>query len=184
VLDTAGNLYGVTESGGADGYGMVFKLSKSGKETILHSFNGEDGAYPAGRLLLVSDNFYGTTLEGGASGAGTVFELDASGKETVLYSFTGKGGDGVQPEAGVVRDAAGNLYGTTYYGGANQWGTVFRLNATGKETVLYSFSGGSDGGYPNRGVILRHGNLYGTAGRGGTGVCGQTTCGTVWRLTP
>jgi uncharacterized repeat protein (TIGR03803 family) len=184
VLDTAGNLYCVNESGGADGYGMVFKLSKTCKETILHSFNGEDGAYPAGRLLLVAGNFYGTTLEGGASGAGTVFELDARGKETVLYSFTGKGGDGVQPGAGVVRDAAGNLYGTTYYGGVDQWGTVFKLDATGKETVLYSFSGGSDGGYPNRGVILHHGNLYGTASRGGTGICGQTSCGTVWKLNP
>ena len=150
MRDSAGNLYGTTQSGGASNYGTVFKVSKSGKETVLHSFDGEDGANPLGRLLLYEDKFYGTTSSGGAYRVGTVFEVDADGKETVLYSFGAQQGDGDTPEGGVTRDAAGNLYGVTYYGAAGAWGTVYKLDATGKEFVLHNFTGGSDGGFPYR----------------------------------
>jgi uncharacterized repeat protein (TIGR03803 family) len=178
VRDTAGNLYGTTEYGGdltcGDGYGCgtVFVVDKSGNETVLYSFTGTggDGADPAAGLVRDSQgNLYGTTQAGGASGYGTVFMLDKTGTETVLYSFTGTGGDGAYPYAGLVRDSRGNLYGTTYAGGTSDSGTVFVLGKTGKETVLYSFSGAPDGAYPLYGSLLRDwkGNLYGTTEEGG-----------------
>ena len=96
-----------------------------------------------------------------------MFKLDTTGTETALYSFTG-GADGASPDGGLSRDSAGNLYGTTYYGGASNKGVVFKLDATGTETVLYSFTGGADGGYPNGGLVRDSaGNLYGTTGSGG-----------------
>lgn len=181
VRDSAGNLYGTTQIGGASNYGTVFKVSKSGKETVLHSFDGKDGANPLGRLLLYGGKFYGTTSSGGAYRVGTVFEVDADGKETVLYSFGAQQGDGDTPEGGVTRDAAGNLYGVTYYGAAGAWGTVYKLDATGKDFVLHNFTGGSDGGFPYRGVILdAAGNIYGTASYGGA----SGRDGVVWKLTP
>src|SRR5260370_9729630 len=106
-------------------------------------------------------NLYGTTENGGASNFGTVFKLDADSKETtVLYSFTGGTSDGEFPLAALLRDRAGNLYGTTLYGGAFTQGTVFKLDATGEETVLHSFAGGtSDGEFPSASF------LRATAGR-------------------
>jgi len=181
VRDSAGNLYGTTQIGGASNYGTVFKVTKSGKETVLHSFDGEDGANPLARLLRYGGKLYGTTSGGGAYRVGTVFEVDADGKETVLYSFGAQQGDGDTPEGGVTRDAAGNLYGVTYYGAAGAWGTVYKLDATGKEFVLHNFTGGSDGGFPYKGVIMdRAGNLYGTASYGGA----SGRYGTLWKLTP
>src|SRR5208282_3849903 len=95
--------------------------------------------------------------------AGVVFKVDPSGNETVLYTFTG-GADGGYPLAGVIRDSAGNLYGTTNGGGASGAGVVFKVDTSGNETVLYTFTGGSDGGSPWGGVIRdSKGNLYGTA---------------------
>src|SRR5208337_2933280 len=124
VQDPAGNLYGVTWGGGNlscnDGYGCgtVFEVDAAGTETVVHSFiGGNDGIWPAGLIRDQESNFYGTTSQGGLFGNGTVFKLDASGQETVLYSFTG-GADRGQPGAGVVLDAAGNIYGTTGGGGA------------------------------------------------------------------
>ena len=179
VEDTKGNLYGTTSQGGVTGgacgslgCGVVFKLDTTGKETVLYSFAGEptDGADPmAGLILDVSGNLYGTTSQGGTSNFGTVFKLDTTGKETVLYSFTGKPTDGADPMAGLVLDAAGNLYGTTSQGGtSSNFGTVFKLGTTGKETVLYSFTGGpSDGADPMAGLVLdAAGNLYGTTSQG------------------
>jgi uncharacterized repeat protein (TIGR03803 family) len=153
VRDAAGNLFGTTNQGGQADVGLVFELSPSGKETILHSFMaGSDGANPYSGVLLAGGNLYGTTYRGGASNAGVVYQISAAGKETVLYSFTG-GADGGNPYAGVIADSAGNLYGTTYNGGAFGYGTVYKLTPTGQETVLYSFTGGADGGNP-----LRRGN--------------------------
>jgi uncharacterized repeat protein (TIGR03803 family) len=192
VRDAAGNLYGTTYGGGdktcfeneSFGCGTVFKLDTTGKETVLHSFTASpDGALPLGGLTRdAAGNLYGTTTYGGNaacySGCGTVFELDSTGKETLLYSFAG-GTDGSQPYAGLVRDGAGNLYGTTYWGGHFGYGTVFKLDATGEETVLYSFAG-ADGANPVAGLIRdMAGNLYGTTSSGGT-----VGDGTVFELDP
>ena len=130
VLDTNGNLYGTTNYGGAYGFGTVFKLTPSGTETILHSFdvNGTDGAYPVASLVMYKGNLYGTTVEGGTYNIdGTVFELKHTTQgwtETILHSF-GASGDGSQPYCALTLDTTGNLYGTTYYGGAYGNGTVF-----------------------------------------------------------
>ena len=178
IRDADGNLYGTTRYGGnfvcGGGCGTVFKVDTTGKETVLYSFTGApDGSVPQASLIRDSSGtFYGTTINGGdvtcsnPAGCGTVFKLDASGNETVLYSFTGKG-DGRSPSAGLVRDAAGNLFGTTTGGGASGFGTVFKLDATGNETVLHSFAGGSDGAGPSAGLIPGGPDLYGTTVGGG-----------------
>jgi len=188
VRDDAGNLYGTTEEGGT-GYGTVFELSKSGKETVLHSFAGPDGAYPAASLVRDDQgNFYGTTEFGGtgcgSGGCGTVFKLGKTGKETVLHSFAVS--DGAYPEAGLVRDNAGNLYGTTPQDGPSGVGTVFKLTATGKETILHAFTGGMDGADPAFTTLVRSGdgNLYGTTFYGGGTGCHGFGCGTVFTLHP
>ena len=172
IADTAGNLYGTTGYGGASGNGTVYRVSKSGKEKILHSFTGADGQYPFGNLLRDSaGNLYGTTSMGGTTGNGTVFKLTAKGKVTVLHNFAG-GTDGANPYAGLVQDAKGNFYGTTYYGGAGckgfDCGTVFKVSPKGKETVLHAFAL-TDGHYPDFGTLVRDaaGNLYGTTYAGG-----------------
>jgi uncharacterized repeat protein (TIGR03803 family) len=202
IFDVVGNLYGTTYGGGADSYGTIFKLDTTGKETVLYSFTGtSDGAYPQSPLIQdAQGNFYGTTsvacllwnldcffggYSGGARG-GTVFELSKSGVFKVLYTFTG-GADGDSPW-GVIRDANGNFYGATSYGGAHGFGTVFKLTSSGDETVLYNFTGGSDGGNPFAPLIEdAGGNFYGTTFTGGitTGAChflDQTSCGTVFKL--
>ena len=180
IADSAGNLYGTTFGGGASYAGTVFKLSPSGTETVLHSFAWSDGALPYGGLIADSaGNLYGTTWNGGSGSCGTVFKLSPSGTETVLYSFT-CGIDGAYPYAGLIADGAGNLYGTTSGGGASYAGTAFKLSPSGTETVLYSFTGGTDGGHPYAGLIADGGgNLYGTTGGGGA-----LNAGTVFKLSP
>jgi uncharacterized repeat protein (TIGR03803 family) len=171
VRDSVGNLYGTTWFGGANNGGSVFKVDPTGKETLLYSFaNGSDGGNPGGGLIQDSQgNLYGTTHFGGVHGAGTIFRVGPTGIETVLYSFTG-GSDGSQPNAGVTRDASGNLYGTTQFGGASGAGTVFKLDTSGVEAVLHSFTNGLDGGTPLAPVIQdAKGNLYGTTVQGGSG---------------
>jgi uncharacterized repeat protein (TIGR03803 family) len=168
--DTAGNLYGTTAIGGAYGLGVLFKVSAVGQETVLHSFGeGSDGATPISVPLLDSaGDLFGTTYWGGAFGLGTVFEVDSTGTETVLYSFAGGPGDGAHPPAGLVRDAAGNLYGTTGGGGARELGTIFELSAVGSENLLYSFNG-YKGASPDAGLAIDgKGNLYGSTQGGGT----------------
>jgi len=189
VRDRQGNLYGTTGQGGKHNQGSVFKVTPSGKETVLHSFqaNGIDGAYPQGALILDgAGNLYGTTSNGGSSsfcqtGCGAVFELTPSGTETVLHSFEPGDGDGTDPHGALVRDEAGNLYGTTYEGGAHGRGTVFELTPAGAETVLHSFQqNGKDGTYPVAGLVLdASGNLYGTTSKGG-----KYKCGTVFEVVP
>lgn len=123
-------------------------------ESVLHSFKGSDGAGPEGLVRDAHGNLYGISIGGVALGNGTVFRLGMTGKEIVLYSFTGTGGDGAQPRGDLVQDAQGNLYGTTYEGGASGHGTVFKVDTTGKETVLYSFTGtGGDGEYADAGLV-------------------------------
>ena len=184
VMDAKGNLYGTTNAGGFDGYydgaghdfcvrgcGTVFEINTSGVETTFYTFKGwknKDGAEPiAGLILDAKGNFYGTTAWGGLYGFGTVFELTSAGKEKILYSFTGTT-DGAIPVGGLVMDSKGNLFGTTYEGGAFGFGTVFELTPNGKETVLYSFADGPDGAYPfDAPVMDAKGNLYGTTYLGG-----------------
>jgi uncharacterized repeat protein (TIGR03803 family) len=186
IADSGGNLYGTTMSGGAFEQGTAYELSADGTETVLHSFAGPpaDGTYPqAGLVRDAAGNLYGTTVYGGSfgDGDGTVFEVSASGEETVLYNFGGFLTDGVFPEAGLVRDDAGNLYGTASVGGAFRDGTVFRVSSAGKETVLLSFDG-SDGWGPGGGLVRDSaGNLYGTTIEGGESGC-PDGCGTVFVL--
>jgi uncharacterized repeat protein (TIGR03803 family) len=162
-------------------------------EDVLYPFaGGADGANPSlsGLESDPSENLYGTTFGGGTNGFGTVFELtqNAAGgwTETVLYSFA-SGTDGARPSSGVILDSAGNLYGTTPYGGVNGLGIVFELSPTGNgwiETVLHSFSGGSDGNAPYSGLVFdRNGNLYGTTFAGGGLGAATFGSGTVFELT-
>src|SRR5450631_3911763 len=173
AIDTAGNLYGTTNVGGASSAGTVFKVTPSGTETVLYSFKGgTDGCNPfdAGVVLGKKGVLYGATSGCGANAVGTVFKLTRTGAETVLHSFAFDGKDGFNPYAGLVLDkTTGNLYGTTYYGGASAAGTVFEITPTGAETVLYSFANdGKDGKNPYAGLVLdKTGNLYGTTNLGG-----------------
>jgi uncharacterized repeat protein (TIGR03803 family) len=182
IADGKGNLFGTASGGGGSNAGVVFEIDRSGHETVLYSFSGgADGGGPLGRLLRdPAGNLYGTTNGGGAAGAGMVFKLDPTGHETVLYSFTGNS-DGAYPLAGLVRDPAGNLYGTTVAGGASGAGVVFELDMAGRESVLHSFTGGSDGGSPLWVTLARDaaGNLYGTTTGGGA-----ANAGVVFKLDP
>ena len=143
VMDISGNLYGTASGGGALQDGDVFELAQgSGTITTLASFNDTSGAQPfAGLVMDSSGNLYGTTVRAGTSNDGTVFELaNGSGNITALASFNGT--DGAQPEASLILDANGNLYGTTELGGTANDGTVFELaNGTGTITTLASFNG-------------------------------------------
>ena len=173
IIDSAGNLYGTTYSGGSGNVGTVFKLSPTTGITVLYNFTGinADGANPAAALTMdTAGNLYGTTLHGGSAGEGIVFKLDPTGKETVLHSFTGISGDGANPGGTLVIDGAGNLYGTTLNGGSASKGIVFKLDSTGTETVLYSFTGtNGDGANPQSGLVIdSSGNLFGTLASGGT----------------
>lgn len=149
---------------------------------VLYSFTGgADGAYPmAGLVQDAQGNLYGTTNGGGAYGAGTVFKIDPTGKESVVYTFKGSP-DGANPWAGVVLDSQGNLYGTTWGGGTSGAGTVFKVDPSGNETLLHSFTNIPDGASPRAGVVLdAQGNLYGTTSGGG----GPEGYGTVFKVDP
>jgi len=187
VLDQNGNLYGATQFGGSADQGVVFKVTPSGTETILHSFepNGTDGFAPVATVILDSKgNVYGTTHLGGKSGVGTVYKITPAGKETIVHSFKG-GEDGIFPSSDLMFDADGNLYGTTIYGGQFDFGTVFKIAKT-KETVLHSFDpSNGDGVTPFGDVVFdKNGNLLGTTAEGGvpTEYC-PYGCGTVYKIT-
>jgi uncharacterized repeat protein (TIGR03803 family) len=214
IMDSAGNLYGTTNSGGAGGYGVVFELIKGASrwtEKVLHSFmpNKHDGLNPnSGSLVMDSaGNIFGTTESGGnnvsrvcQSGCGTVFELSPTGDgrwtEKLLQSFDDNGTDGIFPQAGVIFDRAGNLYGTTTEGGAGSCkadnelvgcGTLFKLSPAGdgswSEAILHGFQGtDTDGQWPQGGaglVMDGAGNIYGTTGLGGA-----YNSGTVFEFSP
>jgi uncharacterized repeat protein (TIGR03803 family) len=192
IFDTAGNLYGTTENGGA-GNGTVFKLTVnsdgSWTESLLYSFAGShDGAFPvAGVIFDAAGNLYGTTAGGGASGYGSVFNLrpnsDGSWTKSTLYSFTGHK-DGAMPLAGLAFDAAGSLYGTTVLGGSKDWGVIFTLvrNSNGwGEKVLHNFED-NPAANPQASMIFdATGNLYGTTGNNWNNAAGY---GAVFELTP
>ncbi|HEX4157955.1 MAG TPA: choice-of-anchor tandem repeat GloVer-containing protein [Rhizomicrobium sp.] len=177
VMDASGNLYGTTVEGGGNGLGVVFEVSTHGTESVLYSFGGSDGAYPrAGLVMDKAGNFYGTTEGGGAQGLGVVFKVTSGGTEIVLHSFAG-GSDGATPVASVTFDKAEDLYGTTLGGGTSDEGTVFKISHKGKEAILHSFTGGSDGSEPFAGVVKKGAYLYGTTFEGGA-----SDFGTVFKL--
>lgn len=201
IMDSSGNLYGTTFSGGAYGHGTAFELSQSGgtwSETILHSFENGDGENPyAGLVMDSAGNLYGTT-EYGARGFGTAFELTQSGgkwSEKTLHVFGIGVHDGRNPTGALIVHSAGVLYGTTPFGGAHlcgsySCGTVFKVYQSGgkwEEKVLYNFTGGGDGAYPMAELTMNGSNtLYGTASTGDNG--GGTLfklyySGGVWRET-
>jgi uncharacterized repeat protein (TIGR03803 family) len=174
LRDKLGNLYGVTDAGGTFGNGIIYKVNKSKKETVLHNFTGgNDGGSPSFTSLIMDakGNFYGVTPIGGTLGNGIVYKLSLSPhrKLTVLHNFAGGTKDGCDPYGALAMDKQGNLYGTTVACGASSMGTVWKLSPAGKETVLYNFKGGSsDGGFPQTSVIMdAHGNLYGDTTGGG-----------------
>jgi uncharacterized repeat protein (TIGR03803 family) len=196
-----GKLYGTTLNGSKNycsascgsndcylGCGTVFSVDSSGKERVVYNFNGnfneaQDGSWPFAGLTALKGKLYGAT-SGGGVGDGTVYTVTTSGKESVLYRFTG-GSDAEIPEANLIA-AKGMLYGTSVYGGGSGCGgagcgTVFSVSPAGKEKVLYSFAGGSDGARLYSGVTYVHGTLYGATLEGGSG-CGTTGCGTIYEL--
>jgi uncharacterized repeat protein (TIGR03803 family) len=189
VAGSDGNYYGTTANGGRNGLGALFKVTPAGVETVLYSFagGGSDGADPEGIVQGTDGNFYGATNFGGngncPSGCGTVFRITPAGAETVLYFFTGAA-DGGDPN-GVVEGSDGNFYGTAAYGGiansscgASGCGVVFRLTPAGAESVVYSFSGGTNGLQPVSLIQGTDGNFYGTTVYGG-----QLNYGTVFKVT-
>jgi len=193
TFDQHGNLYGTTPTGGSKGFGVVFQLKPDAggnwKFTVIHTFTGgADGlGGSAGRLILdAAGNLYGTCTVGGVNGDGTVYELSFRQGQwhlTTLYAFKDQP-DGALPYGGLIFDKAGNLYGTTYYAGANDVGTVYKLthsNGAWTETVLYSFKGGTDGDDPISTLVSdAAGNLYGTTSDGGATTC---NCGTIFKMT-
>jgi uncharacterized repeat protein (TIGR03803 family) len=232
-FDRAGNLYGTTQGGGADFYGTVFRIAPDGTETVLHSFDGEGGGSFVNAGVTINQltgDLYGTTNGGGVDEFhGIIWKLTADGTFTVLHSFSGGDGDGsdsrmirdlagnlygsafvlggygkiftysvdgkftvlhsftqaeggLAPDASLIRDRAGNLYGVTYTNGGGDHGSVFKLTSDGTSfTTLYRFGGGADGAYPAGGLDRdKEGNLYGTTEQGG----GQCSCGTVFKITP
>ena len=185
VRDVIGNLYGTTYNGGANGYGTVFELMPNGTEKVLYSFtNGTDGAWPSTGLIRLDTFLFGTIQSSPNDPFGSFYKVfPATGKFKVMYTFAGAP-DGAWPVAAVVRDAgANNVWGTTSAGGVYGYGTIFHLPyPLTSETVIYNFTGGTDGAYPEALLWTASGNLYGTTNRGGTTGCGGAGCGTVFKL--
>jgi uncharacterized repeat protein (TIGR03803 family) len=191
TFDKFGNLYGMTPTGGAFGFGVVYQLrpqpNGSWKLNVVHAFTGgNDGALAsAGRLTIDPvQHIYGVTTAGGANGLGVAFEISRTQTGwnfLTLYAFKDSP-DGGEPYGGLLLDTQGNLYGTAYYAGANDVGTVYKLshhNGAWTETVLYSFQGGTDGSKPISTLVPdAAGNLYGTTSEGGAGC----SCGTIFKM--
>lgn len=184
VRDDAGHMYGTTYNGGlkltacAMGCGVVFEIDPNGQERVIHQFSsGTDGAFPVGGLILDHNgDIYGATESGGTYNFGMVFKIDSKGIETVVHYFAGPP-EGQFPFGRLIRDAAGNFYGTTSGGGAG-FGTVYKMTPSGTVTVLHSFAGAPDGSSPEAGLLRdENGDLYGTTFSGGT-----NDVGTVYKV--
>jgi uncharacterized repeat protein (TIGR03803 family) len=176
-----GNFYGLTQFGGVNDIGAIYRITPAGTVTVLHSFAGPEGQDPFGELIQATDgNFYGTTAlggPGGINGNGVVFRMVPDGTVTTLHLFNGA--DGFGPQTALLQGSDGNFYGTTSGGGANGQGTVFRVSPSGAFTLLHSFNG-TDGALPLGSLIVGNdGNFYGTTDNGGT-----ANGGTVYRITP
>jgi len=197
LIEVKGKLYGTTAGGGPNQWGMVFSITLSGREKVLHNFGGIDGGSPRAALIDVRGTLYSTTTFGGAGGdcntynkmCGTVFSITLSGTEKVLHRF-GNGTDGNSPVAPLIK-VKDTLYGTTEHGGAYSCesyrqalvggcGTVFSITPSGAEKVLHNFGSGTDGFFPGAALSDVDGILYGTTEYGGDKYC----CGTVFAFTP
>jgi uncharacterized repeat protein (TIGR03803 family) len=189
VQDTNGDFYGTTYLGGDDNWGTVFRITPNGSLTTLQNLDLTTGKFPWAGLIQATDgDLYGTTTEGGANNGGTVFKITPSGTLTTLFSFcvpsvcTG----GLHPFSGLVQAQDGDFYGTTFYGGTNTHGTIFKITPSGTLTTVYNFCSQSDctdGANPWSGLIQANdGNFYGTTYYGGIG--GVNGGGTVFKITP
>jgi uncharacterized repeat protein (TIGR03803 family) len=198
VQGVDGNLYGTTVYGGISNYGIVFKMTPSGKLTTLYSFCAQggcsDGTYPGTLTLGTDGNFYGETYAGGTNNAGTIFKITAHGKLTTLYTFCVRTNctDGANPQSTLVQGTDGNFYGTAVLGGTKGEGTIFKVTPAGKLATLYNFcskTNCSDGAQPNIGIIqATDGNFYGVTAFGGRStqpcVNSLSGCGVVFKITP
>jgi uncharacterized repeat protein (TIGR03803 family) len=189
IQGSDGNFYGTTAGGGAFGHGTVFRITPQGSLTTLYSFGNfaGDGVDPFATVVQGSDgNFYGTTAGGGAFGHGTVFQITPAGTLTNIWHFTG-GMDGALSQAALVQGRDGLFYGTTYSGGSNNVGTIYKITSTGTLTPLWQFdslSNHADGGRPSAALVLGSGgNFYGTTSDGGTNQSSPVFPGTVFRIT-
>jgi uncharacterized repeat protein (TIGR03803 family) len=199
VQSADGSFYGVTGGGGDNangkcsqvGCGIVFRITSDGAITTLYNFCAKtscaDGYAPNAGLIQASDGkFYGTTGAGGANGLGTIFRITRSGVLTTIYSFCSqpKCSDGAQPESALIQAGDGDFYGTTYYGGTTNEGTVYRITQEGRLTTLHSFQV-FDGAKPVAALVQgTNGSLYGTTEFGGmvTGNCSPDGCGTIYEI--
>ena len=192
TVDQSGNVYGMTPTGGASGLGTIYKIHQVANGTwtfrVIHTFTGgsDGGSGSAGRMILRKGRLYGAATTGGNYGSGVVFELTQSGVAgwhfRTIYSFQGQP-DGSFPYGALLFDRSGSVYGTTYYGGANGIGAVYKLSprliGEWDENVIYSFQNGSDGNSPISNLVFDTvGNLYGTTSEGGLG------SGAIFKLSP
>jgi uncharacterized repeat protein (TIGR03803 family) len=187
MLASNKNFYGVTGNGGAYNVGTFFEITSTGEFRVLHSFCNQPGCTTgsgpaASPIEAINGNFYGTTESGGFHGGGVVYEITPGGSYKALYNFCSQANcaDGNHPEASLVQDANGNLYGTTIYGGAYGNGAVFEITPSDQFIVLHSFSGnGTDGEFPQSSVTLANdGNLYGTTTNG------NDNFGNIYQISP
>jgi len=184
VLAADGNFYGFANNGGLYNFGAVYRITSSGQWTTLHSFNGSDGAgqYYSALIQGTDGKLYGVTTGGGTYGYGTAFSITLSGTLTTLYNFCSQPdcADGGSPVGGLVQGADGSFYGATLAGGANGYGTLFKITRGGTLTTLYNFCSQpncADGYYPHAALVRGgDGNFYGTTGGG--------TAGTMFRMAP
>jgi uncharacterized repeat protein (TIGR03803 family) len=182
VQGTNGDFYGTTyqggDVGGVSGGGTVFRITPTGKFTLLHTFDGTDGSLSyAGLIQATNGDFLGTTTAGGTYDSGTIFKITPTGTLTTLHNF-GSAGDGTFPYSALIQGTDGNFYGTTSEGGTNNYGTVFKMTPNGNLTVLHSFDG-SDGDTPYAGLIQSGSDFFGTTSGNAT-----NNFGTVFQITP